>query len=480
MLGNYLKNGNNQPFVVYGRGGSGKTALLSQLCKLLRSDWESLLGPQAILILRFCGSTPDSNSVVLLLKSICLQLSYNYNMDPDKVPEELAPLVIFLREILASASSNQPILIVLDSIDEISTDPDKSSLSWLPTDLPKNCKFLISVTKEPDVQSESHDYTHHYHVLANKFRENMLELPELGPELGLKIIYSMMEKNKRILTNFHNRLVLNSLEKCSLPVFCRLIFAEVVRWKSYTTQQNTFLASSVTEAITLLFSNLEEKHGWFLVAHTLSYVTAAKNGITDSEMDDLLSLDDEVLDDLFQYHLPPTRRVPPLLWTRLRADLPGYLVDSEADGVLVTNWYHRQFREAAKQRYLSNPTHFANYHNLIGDFFLGTYGGGVPKPFRYTEQQRHRFGLRSKDASEDRKVPDMPMFFGSEKSGNIRYNLRKLGELPFHLVRSGRLKDLASHCLFNYDWLHAKLSAYPLSGVLSDFEDAIKFMNGKN
>ena len=53
----------------------------------------------------------------------------------------------------------------------------------------------------------------------------------------------------------------------------------------------------------------------------------------------------------FQYHLPPTRRIPPLLWTRVRSDLPGYLSDSEADGVSVINWYHRQFRDAARIRY---------------------------------------------------------------------------------------------------------------------------------
>ena len=30
-------------------------------------------------------------------------------------------------------------------------------------------------------------------------------------------------------------------------------------------------------------------------------------------------LDDVVLDDIYQYHLPPTRRVPPLLWARIRS-----------------------------------------------------------------------------------------------------------------------------------------------------------------
>ena len=51
-----------------------------------------------------------------------------------------------------------------------------------------------------------------------------------------------------------------------------------------------------------------------------------------------------MLDELYQYHLPPIRRVPPLLWTRIRADLAEYLSKSEADGVVVINWYHRQFR----------------------------------------------------------------------------------------------------------------------------------------
>ena len=51
-----------------------------------------------------------------------------------------------------------------------------------------------------------------------------------------------------------------------------------------------------------------------------------------------------MLDELYQYHLPPTRRLPPLLWTRIRADLAEYLSESEADGVVVINWYHRQFR----------------------------------------------------------------------------------------------------------------------------------------
>jgi hypothetical protein len=67
-----------------------------------------------------------------------------------------------------------------------------------------------------------------------------------------------------------------------------------------------------------LLRRVENKHGWMLVSHALAYVTASKNGISEPEIEDLISLDDKVLDDIYQYHLPPTRRIPPLLWTRVR------------------------------------------------------------------------------------------------------------------------------------------------------------------
>lgn len=41
------------------------------------------------------------------------------------------------------------------------------------------------------------------------------------------------------------------------------------------------------------------------------------------------------------------------------------------------------------------------------------------------------------------------------------------------MVRSRRFTHLYKSVLFNYDWLHVKLSSCPLQAVLSDFEDAL-------
>jgi len=54
----------------------------------------------------------------------------------------------------------------------------------------------------------------------------------------------------------------------------------------------------------------------------------------------------------------------------------------------------------------------------------------------------------------------------------VRYNVRKLSELPYHLIESGMDAELRKHVLFNYDWLHCKLAATSLPDVLADFHMA--------
>ena len=64
------------------------------------------------------------------------------------------------------------------------------------------------------------------------------------------------------------------------------------------------------------------EHGEKFVRKALGYITASKTGLSKSELEDILSCDDIVLaDEVFKYHVPPIRRLPPLLWTRLRNDL---------------------------------------------------------------------------------------------------------------------------------------------------------------
>merc|ERR550519_2488294 len=59
--------------------------------------------------------------------------------------------------------------------------------------------------------------------------------------------------------------------------------------------------------------------------------------------------------------------------------------------ICVINYYHKQFKHAAKKRYFLDDTDYLYFHSYMSDYFLGTYGGGILKPFRYTEIQNTLF-----------------------------------------------------------------------------------------
>ena len=71
------------------------------------------------MVVRQCGRSPATNSVLLLLQSICQQISYNFNLSLESVPADLAPTVIYLQDIMKNASAEHPIFVFLDSIDEV-------------------------------------------------------------------------------------------------------------------------------------------------------------------------------------------------------------------------------------------------------------------------------------------------------------------------------------------------------------------------
>ncbi len=128
--------------------------------------------------------------------------------------------------------------------------------------------------------------------------------------------------------------------------------------------------------IEALFSRVERTHGRVLVARTLAYLTlgtagflplqlgveglfrldlvgnrqgtninftkcqnwlfegelftsdlwcSGRSGMSENELEDILSCDDVVLNDVYQYWVPPIRRLPPLLLVRIKTDLRQYL-----------------------------------------------------------------------------------------------------------------------------------------------------------
>ncbi len=120
-------------------------------------------------------------------------------------------------------------------------------------------------------------------------------------------------------------------------------FFRRVRFTSLVTGKLQFVAVKSLQAI------LHRAHGIYSTVHN-HYKLINILFSLDNEIEDILSFDEAVLTDVFQWWVPPLRRIPPLLWIRIRSELAPYLVERGLEGgAPVLTWYHRQFTETATE-----------------------------------------------------------------------------------------------------------------------------------
>lgn len=81
-----------------------------------------------------------------------------------------------------------------------------------------------------------------------------------------------------------------------------------------------------------------------LTGHSVLCPLTHRYGLSEAELKDVLSLDDEVLQAVYRDWTPPSKellRFPPLLWVRLRRDLGHCLVRRPVDGCILLAIAHR-------------------------------------------------------------------------------------------------------------------------------------------
>eukprot|EP00095_Tigriopus_kingsejongensis_P002552 maker-scaffold309_size213625-snap-gene-0.20 protein:Tk02552 transcript:maker-scaffold309_size213625-snap-gene-0.20-mRNA-1 annotation:"GI10101" len=427
-----------------------------------------------VMVIRFLGTTPNSSNVNATLISICQQICYNLEIPVEEIPEEFVPLKNYFRILLDRAGKSEfQVVILLDALETFFVNSyENGATSWIPKQLPENVKIILTITQgesclsfnfilhhrdnldrsilEAGKTSRGQEVDKFLSHIAVEDNENLLPVGEMGPKVAQAILEKWLEEIGRKLSNFQWRVVMNALHICSLPLFVYLCFWEVKHWKSYFLDEETKIPLSIDMTISNKYEHLEHKFGKRLVGHALGLVTASKFGLSESELEDMLCLDDMVLNDVFHSFIPQgihkelTERIPPILWTKIRREIQHHFTDNEADGVRVLVWAHKQFRHASRRRYLNAPETRKYLHSLMCDYYLGTFSNGKEKPYRYTEMQRQRLKLKDRVGQADRRVPVQPNVFSTdETNGKTRSLLFQCDSLG---LQHNCLSPL-SHCL---------------------------------
>ncbi|KAJ8374790.1 hypothetical protein SKAU_G00053700 [Synaphobranchus kaupii] len=442
-------NAYHGPLVVYGPSGIGKTALM---CKLAQ-DMRGVLGPKSVVVQRLLGTSPLSSEIDSVLRSICFQVcgAVGLSLPTSQTTNTHEDLVRFFHSLLAMVSEQgDSLLIVLDSLDQLSNTNHAHKLHWLPKDIPPNVQIVVSTLDSGPPLLEA---------LRGMIPavENFFQVEQLGVDQGREIIDAYMGTAGRRLTPDQRDVVLRGFQQCGHPLLLRLTLDAARQWASYTPVSELQIGSTTQEAVALLFQHLEKKHGRQLISSALGYIVTSRDGLSEAELRDVLSLDDEVLADIYQYWLPPSTaliRLPPLLWSRIRHDLGEYLVERQTHGVTVLGLYHRQFIEMVQERYLSAESK-AKSHSVLSDYFLSLWSQGRLKPI-------FLHSLKT-ELNADRKVSAQPLWFAEGLA-----NTRKLRELPYHLVHAGKWEELKQEIIGSTEWLCCKTVTCGVASVIED------------
>ena len=455
----YVSGDSKTVFTIHGQSGCGKTALVAVCAVKAR---ETL--PNGVSILRFLGTTGATGSARNMLHNICQQITRAYGKDASEVPNSYKELIEHFKVCLGYATPAKPLIVFLDSLDQLSNDDFGKNLKWLSLrdDLPSSCKMIVSTLPGQCLD-----------ILKGFLpEEQLLEVKPLTVVDGSPILDKMLSAENRTVTETQRKIVLDAFEKCPLPLYLRLAADVALRWHSYDTIDPDELSPDMPGLITTLFRRLEARYGKHLVHHALAYITVAKKGLSSTELEDVLSCDDVVLNEVFSYWVPPHIRIPPLLWIRIRNELGAYLVERGADGLSTYGWYHRQFWETAERQFVdtspdSNSSFEPIARRAVADYFEGRWYEGkefIDKHGKKTMQNRH--------------IANQPLVLtGDKKTG--RWNKRKLTELSYQLLR---LEDWQKfiELVGNLEFLEGKFAVHQGYECVGEFLEAAKASSEKS
>lgn len=412
-------NENTWPLVVHGSPGSGKTALMWRAFENIPQTQEP--------IIRLIGTTPHSSDLRSLLSSLCEELRQR-NPTGEALPTEISKLSDEILDHLRSATSDRPLILFLDAIDQLTDMGNGRTLSWLPHgSLPTHVKLVVScVSDRPASDPAGRPYADLR--LRQVPAENFIDLNELSVAEARMLLFDRLLPNaSRKVTGIQRRQIEQRLASpaCRQPLYLKLLFEEVRLWHSWTLAP--VLGESVPALLEQLFQRLSlmTNHGPMLVNCVLGYLSASRHGLAENEIAEILFADAEYrvelnnTSEITRHQLPRnSKSIPIVLWSRLRFDLGPYLTERSAPGANVLTFYHRQVAEWAYEQSLSVAQKFRYHHRLANYFSAAT---------SLCESVQHQ-----PVTVDEWLLPRTPR----------QANIRKLDELPWQLHESQEWQGL--------------------------------------
>jgi len=336
-------------------------------------------------IVRFCGTSPGSVSGHKLIVSICHQIHYLYELPYNTGNIEALgydDAVKYFQGLL----NQYAVILFIDSLDQLTNENlARSHLTFLKGLKPhKDTRVIVSCLPderdETDPTGTKWKYIYGCSTKLQAAKVPSIEVSLLSDSAGSReIVAALLESAGRTLTGPQWARVMECVAVEPTALYINLAVSVVQHWPSQYVcdgggSNDDGLTGGVAALINQIVDDKERQFGRAFVRAALAFITFSVAGVTDTEMCDLLSLDDKVLSKdqgINKYN--DSNRVPIHVWLRLQSEIAHLIVERSGG---CRQWYHRQLTEVVAARY-SDPAELGRFRRIMATYFGNIVDPGI-------------------------------------------------------------------------------------------------------
>ena len=432
-LASFVEGDGEEPCLVTGPSGSGKSAALAQFAVIYSSRHSDVL-----VLPHFIGASPASTSLRQTLQRLCSELKLRFGFD-DEVPPDTNSLISTFRQFLTQIPSDRRVVLLIDALNQLDESENAQQLFWLPWQFPAHVKLITSCIDDPDreeavLKAFEHRPKQHIPVepLTNAER---LEIVEAVPSLSAKTLDPLQIDLLLANPSTENPLfLLVALEELRgfgtyeqvdrrigmFPVpkdkpadwaawtAERRSHAETIEARDRylsrlqtlepTLQHNTPVDDPLTVVFLQVIDRLEDEFDKQTVHSVLTLLASARRGLSDRELLDLTEGTEAAIESSRGDLFPVIRQLRPYL--QHRAEL--------------WDFFHRNLYKAVRGGYLADDDARSAAHARLAEYF---------------QSQDYFTESLEEQRARARRLPPTPR----------PANIRKVDELPWQMLQVAKL-----------------------------------------
>jgi tetratricopeptide (TPR) repeat protein len=335
--------GDGPPLVVLGESGSGKSALLANWGHRYRASAHDLV------LLHFIGASTHSADWAMMVRRILADLDRRFRLGLAglEIPDTPDALRTLFANVLHMAAAQGRVVLVLSALDQLEDRDGAPDLVWLPPEIPANVRIVLSTLPGRPLDE------------LTKRGWPTLEVEPLEGNEREQLIVDYLAQYRRALSPARVRRIA-AADQAANPLYLRVLLDELRVWGRHETLgeriDHYLVARTVDDLYEKVLERFEadyERDRPVLVRDAMSLLWAARRGLSEAELLDLLGSDGDPL--------------PGAYWSPLYLAADQSLVNRSG----LLGFFHDYLRRAVERRYLGNEEPRRAAHLAVADYFEG-------------------------------------------------------------------------------------------------------------